>query len=608
MVTARLRLLETTDLHMHLLGYDYLSDGPALNQGLTQLVPLIEEARAEVATTLLFDNGDFLQGTPLADHLARQSAPGGPSPIAHAFNTLAYDAITLGNHEFDYGLPYLTSVLAGCDMPVVCSNVRTTPTRNYVAPWTVLTRDVTGSDGQSYPLKIGVIGFVTPQVVDWNSHALNGAIQTDDIIAAARSHLPALHRAGADVVVALCHAGISDAPRSASTENAALHLASLPGIDVVFAGHTHDRFPGPDFAGLAETDIENATLCGKPAVMAGAYGRALGVVDLDLTLDPDGWHIAGHHVELRNPDPKRVAPESAAQTAISRYVADDQSKVLAHLRTDICQTPRRLTSYFAAIGQDDTAPLLAAAQVAAITQALSGTDYADLPVLATTSPYRAGGHGGPGNYIDIPPGPLTRRDITAIIPFDNPMCGVLRRGWQIRNWLEQASRYYRVLARDAADRSMIDPQVPAYYFDQFHGLRYRMDLTVPPRLDDNPARPTRVRDITYDGKPLADDALFLVATTSYRAHGGGGLTVIPGQDIVYTSDLGLPQILINYLVANGVPATGPAPNLGFAASLQTPARFATAASARTITPPPPGVTLAPDAPLSPGFIGMDLTS
>ncbi len=607
MITARLRLLQTTDLHMHLLGYDYLTDAARAGQGLTQLAPLIDAARSEDVTTLLFDNGDFLQGTPLADHLAHTATTDRIHPMIHAFNTLRYDAIALGNHEFDYGLPFLTQALSHCDMPVVCTNVRTTPTRNLVAPWTVLTREITGSDGNRHALKIGVIGFVTPQLVDWDAYILDGAVQTDDIIAAARSHLPALHRAGADIVVALCHAGISDVPHSQGMENAALHLSALPGIDVVFAGHTHDRFPGPDFAGLADTDTEAATLHGKPAVMAGAYGRALGVVDLDLTLDPDGWQISGHHVALRNPDATRLAADTPATTAIARNVSQDQAATVAHLNRSICDTPRRLTSYFAALGQDDTATLLADAQVAVMTDALAGTDYADLPVLATTSPYRAGGHGGPGNFTDIAPGPLTRRHIAAIVPFDNPIVGVLRRGWELRNWLEHSSRFFNVLTPGTPDQRLVDPAVPSYLFDQIHGLRYRIDLNLRPRLNDDPARPARVRDITHQGKPLADDALFVVATTSFRAYGGGDLTVIPPQDIIHTSPLGLPQILIDHLATARIPDAPAAANLGFVAAPGSTARFGTGLAARDIAAPLPNLLPCADDPDQPGFATMRLS-
>ncbi|MEY1554117.1 5'-nucleotidase C-terminal domain-containing protein [Yoonia sp. R2331] len=608
MVTAQLRLLQTTDLHMHLLGYDYLADGPAPAQGLTELAPLIAAARDEGPATLLFDNGDFLQGNPVADHIARHGSAAAVHPMIAAFNTLDYDAITLGNHEFDYGLDFLMQALSDCTMPVVSANVRRTPTRNLVAPWTVLTRDVQGSDGQSHQLKIGVIGFVTPQVVNWDAHALGGAIQTDDILDAARSHLPALRRAGADVVVALCHAGISDAPYQQRMENAALHLAGLPGIDVVLAGHTHDRFPGPDFAGFAHADTDAATLHGKPGVMAASHGQALGVIDLDLLLDPDtGWRIDTHHCELRELADLPTLPATPASAAIARDVAADQDKTLAHLGQTICDTPRRLTSYFAAIGRDDTAPLVAAAQLLHMRTALAKTDFADLPLLATTSPYRAGGHGGPGNYIDVEPGPMARRHVAAIVPFENPICGVLRRGWQIRHWLENASRFYNVLKPGLPGQKLLDPAVPAYHFDQFHGLRYRIDLTTPPRDGDDPTRPARVRDITYEGAPLADDALFLVATSSYRAHGGGGLSPIPTQDVVYTSLLGLPDILIDCVANDGIPATPPVPNMGFLAQPGTGALFPASPATADIPLPCDRLSLLDRPADARGFRTMQLT-
>lgn len=562
MTTARLRLLQTTDLHMHLLGYDYVTDRPDHRCGLIGLLPLIEQARGDGVATLLFDNGDFLQGNPLADHIARRDPTDDIHPIVQAFNDLRYDAITLGNHEFDYGLEYLSAVIGDFDMPVVCANARTGPTRTFVSPWTIRTLDIACDDGSTQTLRVGVIGFVTPQVVDWNAHVLNGALRTDDIVAAARSHVPALRRAGADIVVALCHAGISDRPAAARMENAALPLAALPGVDVIFAGHTHDIFPSAVFKDKTGVDADAATLLGKPAVMAGAYGEALGVIDLTLNNGPDGWMIEDHTVQIKRPG--KPATHTRAQQDLARRLRDDQSDTLADLRRPICTTPRPLTSYFAALGYDDTAALVADAQLDAATKALSDTEFADLPLLATTSPYRAGGHGGVLNYTDIPAGNIMMGHTAAIVPFNNPICVVLRHGWQIRQWLEQASTYFNTLIPGAHAQPLIDTSVPAYRFDTLHGLRYRYDLSAKPQLGDSQSYPSRVRDLTFDGRPLADDDLFAVVTSSYRAHGGGHHTSISPESIVWTSQTGLGDILNEHLRHNGVPEQPRPPNWTFA--------------------------------------------
>lgn len=576
-ITAPLRLLLTSDLHMHLLGYDYTRAEPTDRVGLEGLAPLIARARSETAATLLFDNGDFLQGTPMADLIAEGDLPTKTHPMIDAFNDLRYDAIALGNHEFDYGLPFLQDALKDCTMPVVCANARTGPTTHITRPWSLLERKITCSDGSIDTLKIGVIGFVTPPLVDWNAHILAGQVQTDDILTAARSHLPALRRAGADLVIALCHAGISDAPLTPGMENPSLHLAGLPGIDVILTGHTHDHFPSSDFDGMPGVDVGASTLNGTPGLMPGAFGSTLGQLDLLLERDDDGWRLSQHRAHLHHLPVPVLADAHPAPFA--QRLTDLQKATLDRLQAPVCTTPRRVTSFFAALGRDDTAQLAANAMLAAARKALADTELEALPLLAATTPHRSGGHQGPANFVDLQPGPVMMRDIVAIMPFNNPMALALRWGWQIRAWLETASRMFHQLEPCQTDQPLISGQIPAYHFDSLQGLRYRFDLTVPPRLNDDLSRPMRTRDITYQGLPVRDDDRFVVATSTYRAYGGGGYPTIPVQDIVHISRHGLADILIDHLRDNGVPAKRPTASWQIAPLPGASAWFATSPDA-----------------------------
>ena len=297
---AHLRLIQTTDLHLHVLGYDYFTDRALPGTGLARIATRIRALRASAGTSLLLDNGDFLQGTPLADWLAEEGrlGPGELHPMFGAMNALGYDGGTLGNHDFNYGLPFLVNALAGAAFPVVCANVLTArgaaPAEDTTLqpPWTVLDREVTTGDGRTLPLRIGLIGFAPPQTREWEQFSVGPRIDTRDIVAAALGHLPALRAAGADIVVALAHSGIGDATHSPGMENAATALAALDGIDVVLAGHTHQRFPGPDIAPGPAVDPVAGTLAGKPAVMAGFDGAHFGLIDLVLDHGPQGWRIA----------------------------------------------------------------------------------------------------------------------------------------------------------------------------------------------------------------------------------------------------------------------------------------------------------------------------
>jgi len=277
LVSSRLRIMETTDLHMQLDAFDYLRDATGQRYGLAGLEPVIANARAEGIETVLCDNGDFLQGNPLADLLAADTS-GAIHPIIGAFNALNYDVITLGNHEFNYGLKRLLEVLNHAEAHVVSANLRTSPRTLLINPWTIITRQLHCSDGSVRPIRVGVIGFVMPKVEKWDCIDPSEPIFSDDVVEAARTALPSLKRAKADIIVALCHSGIGSAQHVNGMENAAIPLSAIPEIDVLLTGHTHDVFPDPDFAHLAEADTIKGTLNGTPTVMAGSYGSHLGLI------------------------------------------------------------------------------------------------------------------------------------------------------------------------------------------------------------------------------------------------------------------------------------------------------------------------------------------
>lgn len=583
-VIGCLRLIGTTDLHMQLTPYDYLRDHPDGTGGLTRLAPLIATARAEVASSILCDSGDFLQGSPLADHIAATDLR--PHPMVQAFNALRYDAVTLGNHDFDYGLPWLRRVVQDLTAQVVCTNLSVDGPAPLALPWTILHRSIPCSDGLNRPLAIGILGFAPPQIADWNADILNGALHTQDILTAARAALPLLRAAGADIVVALCHGGPATGPDRPWSENAALPLARMQGIDALLMGHMHGSFPGPCFDGQRDIDSAAGTVAGTPAVMAASYGQRIGVLDLDLRVTPTGdvprWAVTGHRAALRGP-----AAGKAAATSLSRQIAcvlaAPHAATLSRLRNPVGRTDHALTSHFAAIGHDDTAILLAQVQIAAVTPALRDTIWADLPVLASTAPFRAGGHGGPHNYLNIAPGILRLRDCAAMVPFDNRICAVLRTGRQIRSWLDRASRFYQVLVAGVPDQPLLDHTVAPYHFDTLHGIAYRIDLRVPC------GQPGRITDLTIGGRPLSDTMHCVVATSTYRARGGGDMVAATDADLLHTTQDGLLTLLTRTLQVTGrVPPPAPPP-WSFVPMPDTSAVFDTGPAARLTPHPVPGL-------------------
>ena len=288
--------MATTDLHAYLVPYDYFNDRPVTAFGLTRTAALIRAARAEVAQSLLFDNGDFLQGSAIGDYLARDRTRL-PHSMLTAFAQLGYDAGTLGNHEFNFGLNFLSRVLAEAAHPVVSSNVLFSRGRDplldqhFVEPYALLRRKMTDGAGAVHDLTVGVIGFTPPQILQWDRQHLEGRLHVREMKEAAQILVPRLRAAGADIVVALAHTGIAEPDAGgAAREDCAVDIAGIDGIDVVIAGHSHLTFPGPDYRASGVIDPVGGRLCGKPAVLPGHFGSHLGIIDLVLRRDAAGNH------------------------------------------------------------------------------------------------------------------------------------------------------------------------------------------------------------------------------------------------------------------------------------------------------------------------------
>lgn len=567
-----LRILATSDLHANLLAWDYHANRPCPQRGLARLATLIHAARAEHPQNLLFDNGDFLHGTALGDYIAettqssRSGRPLHSHPMIAAMNALRYDAVTLGNHEFGHGLGFLRRSLAAARFPIVSSNLYFKPTRGkpLSAPFLLLDRSFHDRAGKAQKLKIGVLGFLPPQTMTWERRYLKSRAAVDDIVTSARSLLPLLRDAGADIVIALSHSGISAGSMGGRDENASTALAQLSGIDVVIAGHTHLVFPTPQHRDLA----------GKPAVMPGFFGSHLGVIDLALQKSPQGWLVVRHHAETRpisrrDPATGQAQPLVADDSAIAALAAPAHSALLGRADAEIGHSDLPLNTYFALLTETPALTLVARAQVARLAKGLHGTAYQALPILSAVAPFKAGGRGGPDNYTDIPAGALRARHANDLYIHPNSLVAVQVSGNEVAAWLERSASMFHQILPGAQDVPLIDDQFPSFNFDVIHGLSYRIDLSQPPRFDCygseiNPAA-RRIVDLRHNGAPLLPDQVFVLATNSYRAAGGAGFAGADPARLIYEGHESNREVLAHFLRDGGQPQPLPQPAWGFAA-------------------------------------------
>lgn len=556
---VRLRIMETTDLHVNIFPYDYYRDAPDDSVGLARTATLVKAARTEARNSLLFDNGDIIQGSPLGDYASYRKGmkKGDVHPIVAAMNTLNYDCGTLGNHEFNYGLEFLQNSLGAAKFPVVCANAIKADGETLYRPWLVLDREFTDETGAKQKLKVGVIGFVPPQIVQWDKSHLDGRVTTIDIVDAANRHVPDLKKAGADIVVALCHSGIAGGERKGGEENAALHLAKIDGIDVILTGHQHFVFPGgKEFNNIEGVDAQKGTLHGKPAVMAGFWGSHLGLVDLDLVKEGDAWKVAQFRTEARpiyDRVDRKVVAKVESEAGVIAAVQADHDATLKYVREPVGSTAVPIHSYFSFVSDDASVKLVAEAQAWYVADQLKASAFKDLPILSAAAPFKAGGRGGPGYFTDIKPGPLAIKDMADIYIYPNTIRVVKVTGAQVREWLERSAGIYNEIdPAKGGEQDLINPKFPAYNFDVIAGVQYKIDPTQASRYDNDgklvAPEAHRIKDLTYNGKPVTDDQQFLVVTNNYRAGGGGNFPGNDGTTIVFEAPDLTRDAIMRYIV------------------------------------------------------------
>lgn len=556
--TVKLRILETSDIHVNLMNYDYYQTKTDNKVGLVQTATLVNKAREEVKNSVLFDDGDALQGTPLGDYVANKikdpKNPVDPNyvhPLYRVMNLMKYDVISLGNHEFNYGLDYLKEVTSKTKIPVINSNVyRDDHDGNdendehyFDRPYHILEKEVVDEAGQKQIVKIGVMGFVPPQIMNWDKANLEGQVKAKDIVETAKKMVPKMKAEGADVIVALAHSGVDKSGYNVGMENASYYLTEVPDVDAVLMGHSHTEVQ----------DIFN----GVPVVMPGVFGSNLGIIDMQLKKVNGKWEVQKKDQPkpaLRKITDSKGNPLVQSDQKLVNEIKDEHEKTIEYVNTPVGETKAPINSYFSLVQDDPSVQIVTNAQKWYVEQELKKPEYEkikDIPVLSAGAPFKAGGRNGAAYYTDIPAGTLAIKNVADLYVYPNTLYAVKVNGAQVKEWLEMsAGQFNQIDPKKTEEQPLVNIGYPTYNFDILDGLKYEIDVTQPPKYDKDGkvvnANTNRIVNMTYEGKPVADDQEFIVATNNYR----GSSQTFPGVskgEVVYQSQDETRQIIVKYM-------------------------------------------------------------
>jgi 2',3'-cyclic-nucleotide 2'-phosphodiesterase/3'-nucleotidase len=540
--SVTITIMGTSDIHSNAVNWDYYTDAAFKDSagnvvGLSRVSSVVNQIRADRGRdrTLLFDAGDTIQGTPLGFYYASVdpvTESGAIHPMALQMNAIGYDAVALGNHEFNYGLDFLANWISQMDADVLAANAVHAGTKvPAYTPYTIKSMKVKGRP----PIRVGVLGLTNPGVVIWDKANVSGKIEVLDLIESAARWVPVIRNAGADIVIVSAHAGdsgLSSYGTDLPVENAAALLAeSVPGIDAILFGHAHRDVPQRFVVNSVSGE---QVLLSEPK----CWGQRLSVFDLTLAFERGAWKVSSKSALTVNTNTVVDDP------ALVALVKPQHDAVVAYVNQTVATSTEAMSAAEACWKDTPILDYVNAVQTATVADAIAGTAYAALPILSIAAPFN--------RAATFPAGAVTIKDVAGLYIYDNTLLASVLTGAQIKDYLEYSARYFQQVAPDApvAPATWTNAHnLPDYNYDQFSGVTYDIDLSQP--------EGSRIVGMSYAGSPVAADQQFVVAVNNYRQSGGGGFPHIAAAPVVYNAQVAIREAIVTYASEAGTidPAT-----------------------------------------------------
>ena len=469
-------ILGTSDLHGNIWGFSYEDNAETKNNGMARVYTYIKQVRAENPNTTLIDDGDTIQGTIMTDDLFNKN-PEREHPVIIAMNYMGYDAMVLGNHEFNWGIPSMKTILGRANFPMLCANVRTADGELVTGKgWTII---------EKAGVKVAIIGVVTPNVPIWDGG--KEGIDECTYEAANTAVKAAIAEIGdaADLIVVAAHMGMyAEFDEEHGSDSAQKILDDNPEINAMLVGHMH----------ILVNEKQGDTVIGGPR----NGGRD--VVRFDITVGSDKSIVDAKVdvIDMKDTEPAQEIREIEAIVAAHKETIDfiaggtgdgEEGGVALGSTTAKFQPENEINGIPAGRLMDTPVMDL----INKIQLENSQADVSSAALFKNTS--------------DLPEGDINYGDIFNIYKFDNTLYRVPITGAELKGYMEWSAECYNQWVPGDINISF-DPEYPDYLYDMFAGVDYEIDLSQP--------KGERIKNVMFNGEPLKDDEQLTLAVNNYR--------------------------------------------------------------------------------------------
>lgn len=512
--SANVRFIGTSDLHGFIKSYDYYLEAESEQYGLEGISAEIDFYRKGVPNSFLADVGDTLVGSPMGDYYAANFNVNqdNPSPVTCALNALNFDIVTLGNHEFDYGIPFLQSSYQTAQFPIVSTNVMKRGTdETLYAPFVILEKEITLENGATEMLKVGFISATPMQTMDLNRDHLEEFVEFKDPLESIQKAIKNIKAQDVDLIVLLSHSGQSSADinYSVGMENATNHYANENEIDVILMGHTHKIF---------STGQDNSSFSNIPTAQPGKWGEAIAIVDLKIQKKNQKWEVISSNGYTVPQNEREESDELQRLTDACTQQID--AKITQDLNQVVTNTTKPFTNHFNLLGNDPIYTLMNESQLSF----LKSQTQIDNNVKLLSSAAPAVSFHDPSYFIDIPKGPVTHRQILPAI-YPATLAALEMSGAEIKEWLEITASIYAQQKNDG-DNSLLVKNAMTFLYYPISGISYEINLDKKPLYNQfgnalaglGHEGDGRIESLEYQGLPIDPEDKFILIASSYAPY------------------------------------------------------------------------------------------